>query len=128
MTEYFAVLDDHDRRGPFESIHEPVEILKQTSRDRGYTDAQAQNFFLHQSAVEQVDTVGDKKECFRLGWLAREESGRHHELPPESSEGILTHNEIARNREDDLADARFTVTARKAAEVNEGGLVDPKVP
>jgi hypothetical protein len=49
MTEYFAVLDDNDRRGPFESMNEPVEILKKTSSDRGYTDAQAQNFFLHHS-------------------------------------------------------------------------------
>ncbi len=128
MTEYFAVLDDNDRRGPFESMNEPVEILKKASRDRGYTDAQAQNFFLHQSAVEQVDTVGDKKECFRLGWLAREESGRDQELPPEKSAESLSDDQILRKREDNLADTHFTVTARKAAEVNEGGLVDPQVP
>jgi adenylyl- and sulfurtransferase ThiI len=37
-------------------------------------------------------------------------------------------HEIDRSKEDKLADAQFTVVARKAAEVNEGGLVDPKVP
>jgi len=128
MIEYFAVLDDNDRRGPFESMNEPVEILKKTSSDRGYTDAQAQNFFLHHSAVEQVDTVGGKTECFRLGWLAREESGRNEKLPPENSIEILSIDELLRVREDALADTHFTVTARKAAEVNEGGLVDPQVP
>ena len=128
MTEYFAVLDDHDRLGPFESMHEPVEILKQTSRDRGYTDEQAQHFFLHHSAVEQVDTIGDKSECFRLGWLAREKSGMSEELPPENPAEIRSEDEILRVRADDLADAHFTVTARKADEVNKGGLVDPRTP
>ena len=128
MTEYFAVLDDHDRRGPFQSMHEPVELLKQTSRDRGYTEEQAQNFFLHQSAVEQVDTIGDKTECFRLGWQAREKSGMNEELPPDGTVEIYDDAEILRIREDNLADAHFTVTARKAAEDNEGGLIDPQVP
>jgi hypothetical protein len=33
-----------------------------------------------------------------------------------------------RKTEDDRAESHFSVTARKAAEVNEGGLVDPEVP
>ena len=49
-------------------------------------------------------------------------------LSPKNSVEILSHDEIDRNREDDMTDAHFTVTARKAAEVNEGGLVDPQVP
>jgi hypothetical protein len=46
--------------------------------------------------------------------------------PPEESVDILSPDEIARKREVDLAEAHFTVTARKEAEVNEGGLVDPE--
>ena len=49
-------------------------------------------------------------------------------LSPKNSMDILSHDEIDRNREDDMTDAHFTMTARKAAEVNEGVLVDPKVP
>ncbi len=128
MKEYFAVLDGNDRRGPFVSMREPVEILKQTSRDRDYTEEQAQHFFLNESAVEQVETVGGNEECFRMGWLAREKAGRAEESSPEDSVETLSHDEIDRNRERALADAHFTVTSRKAAEVNEGGLVDPKVP
>jgi len=128
MKEYFAVVDVLDRRGPFDSASESVELIKQTSRDRGHTDEQGQYYFLYQSAVEKVETVDGKRECFRLGWLAREKAGREEELSPENSAEILSDDEIARRREDDLANAHFTVTARKAIEVNEGGLVDPKVP
>ena len=128
MKEYFAVLDEHDRQGPYHSPQEPIEILKQTSKARGHTKEEAQHFFLHQSAVEMEDTDGENIECIRLGWLAREEAGRDEELLPEDSFEILRHDEIDRNRENCLADAHFTVAVRKAAEVNEGGLVDPKVP
>ena len=55
MIHYFAVIHDDDRWGPFESMHEPMALLSQTSRDRGHTEEQAENFFFHQSAVEQVD-------------------------------------------------------------------------
>jgi hypothetical protein len=128
MTEYFAVLGDNDRRGPFASMHEPVELLKQASRDRGDTEEQAQHFFLNQSAVEEVVTVDGKTECFRLGWLAREKAGRDEESSSEDLTDIRSHDEIDLNREYNLADAHFNITARKAIEVNEGGLVDPKVP
>jgi len=46
--------------------------------------------------------------------------------PPEEPVEIFAHDEIARKREDDLAEAHFTVAARQEAEVNEGGLVDPE--
>jgi hypothetical protein len=78
--------------------------------------------------VEQVDTVGGNQKCFRLGSLAREKAGRDEESSPEDSVETLSLEEIDRNRERALADAHFTVTSRKAAEVNEGGLVDPEVP
>jgi hypothetical protein len=55
MTKYFAVIHDDDRWGPFDSIHEPMALLNQTSRDRGHTDEQSHDFFLNQSAVEAVD-------------------------------------------------------------------------
>jgi hypothetical protein len=35
-------------------------------------------------------------------------------------------NPSLRKKEDDSAEDHFTITARKAAETNEGGLVDPK--
>jgi adenylyl- and sulfurtransferase ThiI len=46
----------------------------------------------------------------------------------EKSAETLSHDEIDRPKQDKLADAQFTVAARKAAEVNEGGLVDPQIP
>lgn len=127
MTEYFAVIGDFDRRGPFETMHEPVALIKQASKALGHTDEQAQHFFLYQSAVEQVDTVGGKAECIRLGWQAREASGVEEETTNELQNNFPP-NEIIRKREDCLAEKHFTVTARKAAEVNEGGLVDPLLP
>ena len=127
MTEYFAVLDDDDRRGPFDTMQEPVALLKANSKARGHTDEQARYFFFHQSAVEQVETVDGKVECFRLGWQAREQSGREAS-PMEEWEETTSQDEIARKTEDDLAETHFTVAARQDAEVNEGGLVDPKMP
>jgi hypothetical protein len=41
---------------------------------------------------------------------------------------IRARDEIARKREDELAETHFTVTARKEAAVNEGGLVSPNPP
>jgi len=43
---------------------------------------------------------------------------------PEETKEILSGDEMTRKTEDDLAEARFTIAAGKAAEVNEGGLVD----
>jgi hypothetical protein len=74
MTQYFAVLENEDRRGPFDTIGEACRLLKRISRDRGHTPDQALQFFLHTSAVEQVDTLHGKPECFQPGWLAEEKS------------------------------------------------------
>ena len=46
MTEYYAVIGDCTRSGPFYSIGEACRLLKQSSRDRGHTDEEAQHFFL----------------------------------------------------------------------------------
>jgi hypothetical protein len=81
MNQYFAVLNNEERHGPFDTIGEACRLLKQTSHDRGYTPEQAQQFFLHGSAVEQVDTVNGNPECFQVGWLAREQSGRMETSP-----------------------------------------------
>ena len=63
------------------------------------------------------------------GSLAEAIKSLHTEaLPPEESADIVSPDEIARKKEDDLAEARFTMTARKATEVNEGGLVVPNSP
>jgi len=50
------------------------------------------------------------------------------ESAPEKPTVNPSDHETDRTREDNLADSQFTVTARKAAEVNEGGLIDPRVP
>ena len=47
---------------------------------------------------------------------------------PEKTKGDSSRQEIDRPEEDKLAESHFTVTARKAAEVNEGGVVDPQAP
>jgi hypothetical protein len=51
---------------------------------------------------------------------------RSESAPIKSTENL--HHEIDRTKEDKVADTNFTVAARKAAEVNEGGLVDPQAP
>jgi hypothetical protein len=106
-------------------MKEPIEIIKRISKLRGHTEEQEHHFFVHGSAVEQVDTVDGVSECFRLGWLAREKSGIYEHRP--------SHQEFAssvaeRLNDDAIAEAHFTLQNRKAAEVNEGGLVDPRVP
>ena len=108
-------------------MREPVALIKQASKDLGHTEEEAQQFFLHQTAVEQVEMVNGKAECFRLGWQAREASESVEEAK-DKSQDIFSRDEIIRKREDSLAEEHFTVTARKAAEVNEGGLVDPMLP
>jgi hypothetical protein len=55
MIQYFAVIHDDDRWGPFESIHEPVALLNLSSRDRGHTEEEAHYFFRHGCALEHVD-------------------------------------------------------------------------
>jgi hypothetical protein len=127
MTQYYAVLDDFDRRGPFDTLQEPVDLIRKASKDLGHTKGEAQHFFLYQTAVEKVDFVNGKRECFRLGWQAREASGVEEEATDES-QGTFSRDEVMRENEDWRAEEHFTVTARKAAEVNEGGLVNPMSP
>lgn len=75
MIEYFAVLDGYDRRGLFNSADKAVELLKQISRGRGHTSEEANDFFLHGSAVEQVEIWNGKIDCIYLGWQTREKAG-----------------------------------------------------
>ena len=127
MTEYFAVIDDDNRRGPFDTMREPVALLKANSKARGHTDEQARHFFLHESSVQQVETVDGKVDCFCLGWLGHEETGWETQAA-EPLVDSFSYEETSREREDNRAEAHFTVTVSKAAEVNEGGLVDANVP
>jgi hypothetical protein len=76
MTEYYAVIDDQGRTGPFQSMHEASRVLRETSRLRGYTDERAHQFFLNESSIIKVEDVHGQLESFNLGWLAREASGR----------------------------------------------------
>jgi hypothetical protein len=73
MTEYFALIDeDRLRRGPFATMQDAVIFLKETSRDRGYTDEKAQQFYLHETAIVKVDPGTGHEDVFNLSWLARE--------------------------------------------------------
>ncbi len=76
MTEYFAVIDDEGRRGPFATMEQAASFLKEASRARRHTNLQARDFFLFESSVVQVEEMDGQLEFFNLGWLAREESGR----------------------------------------------------
>jgi hypothetical protein len=76
MTEYYAVIDDLGRKGPFTTMQEASTVLKDASKARGHTDEQAIHFFLHESSVVEVLTLNGQQEFFNLGWLAREKSGR----------------------------------------------------
>jgi hypothetical protein len=105
-TKYFAVLGEYDRQGPFDSMSEAVGLLKRTSRDRGHNCEQAKHFFLHESALEQVDTVDGQMECFRVGWLAREESGRLPEFSPEKTIDLPPDDLIFLKQESDEVDCR----------------------
>lgn len=88
MTEYFAVIDDDGlRRGPFETMDEATQFLKEIAMDRGYTDEQAEQLFLHGSAVVKVETRNGKVAFFNLGWPAREESARQ-DAPSETREAL----------------------------------------
>ena len=49
------MIHQDDRWGPFDSIHEPIALLNLASKDRGHTDAEAYDFFCHQSAIEQME-------------------------------------------------------------------------
>jgi len=79
-----------------------------------------QTLVLHPTSKKDVDQM-DEVVGLRH-FLERSESA-----PEKATEDPARH-EIDRPQADKLADSQFTVTARKAAEVNEGGLVDPQVP
>ena len=77
MTEYFAVIDEDGlRRGPFETMEEATRFLKEIALDRGYTDEQANQLFLHESAVVKVQTSKGRSKFFNLGWKAWKPSER----------------------------------------------------
>jgi hypothetical protein len=61
MSQYFAVIHDDDRWGPFDSIHEPLALLNQSSRDRNHSDEQAYDFFTNGSAIRVVDEASQAK-------------------------------------------------------------------
>ena len=89
MTEYFAVINDEGlRRGPFHTIGEASRFLKDVSSDRRYTDEEARQFFLYESAVVMVETVNGREEVINVGWLAREKSGRHLDESNEPVEAL----------------------------------------
>jgi hypothetical protein len=76
MIEYYAVIDDLGRTGPFPTMLEASSVLKDASKARGHTDEESIHFFLHESSVVEVQNLSGKLEFFNVGWLAREKSGR----------------------------------------------------
>jgi hypothetical protein len=93
MTEYYAVIDDQGRTGPFQTMQEASRVLKDASKSRGHTDAQARQFFLYESSVVEVQSLNGQQEFFNLGWLARDESGRE-ELPSEMAVTFQEPNQL----------------------------------
>ena len=88
MTEYFAVIDDDGvRRGPFDTMEEATQFLKEIAMDRGYTDEQAEQLFLHGSVVVKVETSKGRLKFFNLGWAEREATARQ-ELPKAIREAL----------------------------------------
>jgi len=88
MTEYFAVIDEDGlRKGPFDTMEEATQFLKEIAMDRGYTDEQAEQLFLHGSAVVKVETSKGRLKFFNLGWRAREVSS-NQELPKAIREAL----------------------------------------
>jgi len=87
LIEYFAVIDDEGRKGPFATVREAATVLTEASKQRGHTDEQARQFFLDGSAVVKVETKNGKVVFSSFDWLAREEPARQ-ELPPEIREAL----------------------------------------
>ena len=88
MTEYFAVIDEDGlRKGPFDTMEEATQFLKEIAMDRGYTDEQAEQLFLHGSAVVKVETSKGRLKFFNLSWPEREESARQ-DVPTETREAL----------------------------------------
>jgi hypothetical protein len=88
MIEYFAVMDaDGLRWGPFETVDEAAQFLKELVADRGSTAELADQLFLHESAVVKVETKNGKVVLYHLGWPPREESSTR-ELPAETREAL----------------------------------------
>jgi hypothetical protein len=83
MTEYFAVMDeDGRRRGPFDTKKEAADVLWKIAMERGYTDEQADQLLLHESAIVRVETKNGEVALFNLGWPLRNESSSL-EIPAE---------------------------------------------
>jgi len=92
-----------------------VRVIPDPSKDIGFDLISK----FHLNPPVKTQTHGSLAEAIKS--LLPEES------PPEEPADILSPDEIVRKREDDLAEAHFTVAARKETEVNEGGLVDTTV-
>ncbi len=93
MTQYFVVIADCPRSGPFYSIGDACRHLKQSSNDRGHTDEEAHHFFHFESAVEQVETVDGKVERFHVGWIKPQKKEDEAWLP-----GMENGSSFSRNK------------------------------
>jgi hypothetical protein len=86
--EYFAVMDeDGVRRGPFATMDEATRFLQDVALVRGYTDEQADQFFLRESAVVKVETTDGAVVFYNLNCPGREASAKR-KIPIATSEGL----------------------------------------
>jgi hypothetical protein len=101
MTEFYAIIDDLRRDGPFTTMQGASAVLKKASRARGYTDEQARRFFLQESSVIKLQNLNGRQEIINVGWLAREESGRE-DLSAEAAEELDHVTELSLQKETDF--------------------------
>ena len=109
-------LEWRDVHALFEEI---AEVTKEKNGSLKVT-RNGQTLLLHPTSKKDVDEMD---EVMGLRHFLERSEG-----VSEKTAGVLSQHEIDRPSEAKLADSRFTLTSRKAAEVNEGGLVDPQVP
>jgi len=101
--ELGAIMDQCSEKG----MQSVVQVIPDPTKDIGFDLISA---FHHQPPVS-TQTYQSLAEAIQ------------HLLPHKSSPDDT--DQVAQRPEDELAEAHFTTTARKDAEVNEGGLVDP---
>ncbi len=110
--ELGAIMDQCSAKG----MSTVVQVIPDPNKDIGFDLI---SVFHHQPRVK-TQTHQSLAEAIKA--LLLQES-----VPAEPVES-LPHDQIGRRREDDLAEAHFTIASRKEAELNEGGLGDTTVP
>jgi hypothetical protein len=99
LIEYFTVIDEDGlRAGPFETLEEATGFLRKFALNRGYTHEQADQFFLHESAVVKVQTSNGRSKFFNLGWKASEKQKRESDVFARKRDRFAAANELFAGR------------------------------